>query len=319
MPKALVWTLLAVLLAGCAGPATPSSPADESATPSTSPTGPAGGPTTAPSGTPPAAEPTGPSWTLRPAEALLFGSAVRVIVDRLNVRAKPSVNSKGVGVVTPDNVLVIDSYGPFTNDGYTWQHGMVVSKNGTLPSLSQDLDQPDALRGWIAVAKGSAKYVKQLKPRCPATIDLPGIQNMLGSELLACFGSNSIELTGTFGCGGCGGYAPGSWEPDWLANVFKPNLLSIYPVEGGQLLVALVLHFPPGGVEAPAVASVIRVRGHFDDPAARTCRFSGVDPLRPDGDQLVPIDDATAELICSQKFVVESYEVLGTDPGFPLG
>ena len=329
--RATLALVLAGLVAACAAPtAPPSTTGMALASPVASGSaGPAaaesGEPTTVASTPPsigpglPTTEPTGPSWTPRPAEALLVGSAVRVLVDRLNVRAKPTVNSKSLGIVTRDNVLVIDSAGPFANEGYSWHHAILVAKNGKLPGLSEDLDREDAVRGWIAVAKGSTDYVRKLRPRCPAAIDLAGIQNMLGSELLACFGSNTIELTGTFGCGGCGGYAPGLSEPNWLAGVFTGNWLSIYPVEGHQLLVALLLHFPPGSVEAPAVASVIRVRGHFDDPAARTCEFSMVDPLRPMSDNLVPVDDGPAELACSQKFVVESYEVLGTDPGFPFG
>lgn len=34
---------------------------------------------------------------------------------------------------------------------------------------------------------------------------------------------------------------------------------------------------------------------------------------------LVPIDAANAELSCRREFVVESYDILGTDPDFVLG
>jgi hypothetical protein len=44
-----------------------------------------------------------------------------------------------------------------------------------------------------------------------------------------------------------------------------------------------------------------------------------IDPLRPDGEHLVEVPGAAAHLVCAQQFVVESVDVLGTDPGFVFG
>jgi hypothetical protein len=33
----------------------------------------------------------------------------------------------------------------------------------------------------------------------------------------------------------------------------------------------------------------------------------------------VPVDEASTTLYCRQRFVIESYEILGTEPNFPLG
>jgi hypothetical protein len=311
------WALVGILIVGCAAPAA-SSEVSEPPSAATATAEATLAPSVAPTGLIlPTTEPTGPSWTPRPQEPLLLNSAVSVVVDRLNMREQPTVDSKSLGVVERGDFLLIWDFGPFSNDGYAWYHAVFLAKAGEPPSLGVDLRHSDGIQGWIAVAKGSTKYVKQLGPRCPAAIDLSSLRFMLGSELLACFGSNTIELTGTFGCGGCGGTTPGSYEPIWLAHPMNYNYLSVYPI--GDRTDQFVLHFPPSGPDAPPVASVIRVRGHFDDAAAATCQISVMDPLHPDPEHLVTIPSDAAQLVCAQQFVVETLEVLGTDPGFVFG
>ena len=51
--------------------------------------------------------------------------------------------------------------------------------------------------------------------------------------------------------------------------------------------------------------------GHFSDPAATTCVIRGVGYLESD----LPAE--SAELHCREAFVVEGYEVIGSDPYFP--
>jgi hypothetical protein len=263
----------------------------------------------------PSAEPTGASWTPRPAEALLGDSLVSVVVDRLNLREKPTVDSESLGVVEKGDFLWIDS-SPFSHDGYSWYHAALVAPAGEPPGVGDKILGHDK-NGWIAVAKADSRYVKAFPPRCPATIDVSSVQSMLGSEKLACFGSNTIELTGTFGCGGCGGTGPGSYDPAWLVGPFNPFLLGPNPINGGSG--SFGLRFAPAGPGAPTSGSVIRVRGHFDDPASATCAISVVDPLHPNGQNLVAIPSEAAQLYCAQQFVGESVEVLGTDPTFLLG
>jgi len=264
----------------------------------------------------PTTEPTAASSTPRPAERLLLDSMVTVLVDRLNVRAKPTVDSKIVGVVEKGDFLLIEGYGPFSNDGYRWYQAVFLGLAGEPPVFGFDPHDFEGKRGWIAVAKGTTKYVERLRPRCPPAIDVHNVSSMLGSELLACFGSDTIELTGTFGCGGCGGARTGSYEPGWLAYPPTPNF-SAYPI--GEVIGHFVLHFPPGGPGLPDGGSVIRVRGHFDDPASETCVISIEDPMHPGGESVVGLSSEAAHLVCAQQFVVESTEVLGMDPGFTFG
>lgn len=260
----------------------------------------------------------GPSWTPRPPEALLLDSLITVKVAELNVREAPSTKAKILGLVKKGQVLRVVEYGPFSHDGYPWYEITFVAKAGQGPTSSTvDVRRSEGLRGWIAVGKGDTAWVSKLKPRCPATIDLASVQHLLGSELLACYGSNTIEVTGTLGCGGCGGLRPGTFEPEWLAGPLAGDLLTVYPI--GDRLGPFVVHFPPGGASLPAAGSVLRVRGHFDDPAASTCAISLPDPVKPTAETLVPVLAEAAELLCRQQFVVESIVVVGTDPGYMGG
>lgn len=315
-----------LIIAGCVAPTAPTSTAGTAlGSPELSPPAEAAAtetPATSlePSSTDPAVattEPTGPLWTPRPPEALLLDSILSVSVDRLNMRAKPWVDSKITGVVENGDFLLVDWYGPFSHDGYTWYHAAFVADAGEPPTFGVNVRGPLGQNGWIAVAKADSPYVKKLRARCPETIDTKSVQYMLGSELLACFGSNTIELTGTFGCGGCGGAWIGSFEPDWLANPVNVNRLAAYPI--GDEVGDFAIRFPPGGAEVPPDGSVIRVRGHYDDPNSATCAISVVDPMHPSGVTTVAIPREAARLACKQQFVVESLEILGTDPGFIFG
>ena len=319
MRRTFALTLIGLVLAAC-GPGSPSVvPGSEA------PSGPA---STGISTTPPASvaptgpvlptgEPTGLSGTPQPPAALLVDSLVSANVDRLNIREEPSLDGKIVGLAVQGDFLYLDDESPYSNDGYTWYAATFLAKAGAPPGPSVDVRFTDGVRGWIAVGKGVTSYVERLAPRCPTVIDLEGVQNLLGSELLECFGGSSFELTGTFGCSGCGGARPGTFEPEWLANPLNFNFLTPYPVS--DQLGPFVLHFPPDGPESPAAGSVVRIRGHVDDPAAATCAMSVIDPLEPSGESFVEVPAAVATLICAQHFVVESVEVLGTDPGFVFG
>lgn len=331
MPRARVLAILAIFLTGCGAPGPiGTGPSGEGSAPPTAlpptlgPTATAEAPSMDPTMGPilSTIAPAGPLWTPRPAESPLLEAAIRPIVDELDVRDGPSTASKSLGTVTPDDVLVVGGGQSFEVDGFTWSRATVVSTTGRLPELPDMLpDDGEPLSGWIAVAKGSTAFVERLDPRCPSVVDLWNVAAMLDSELLACFGNETIELEAVFGCGGCGGYIPGSLEPTWLAHPYGLTfgLLSVAPLTRDRWG-ALVGHAPPTGPAAPLVGSVIRVQGHFDDERAGECRIALPMPWDSSDDpDLFPIDQATATLYCRQRFVVESYEILGTDPDFPYG
>jgi hypothetical protein len=79
------------------------------------------------------------------------------------------------------------------------------------------------------------------------------------------------------------------------------------------------LRFRPSGPTKPAQGSIIRVRGHFRDDAAANCSLATSYPWeRFDDDPAIhDVAVTVARHLCRQEFVVDSYDVLGTDPNFP--
>jgi hypothetical protein len=292
-------TALACVLGGCA--ATPGSSLATAPASSGAATQAILGPSTS--------APTEAASTPLPPDPIMLGSAVRVAVSELNLREQPSAGASKVVVLTPENVLALFE-GPVEADGYTWYRGRVVSATGNLAPLPDPL-APDGepAFGWLAVAKGGTQYVTRMEPRCPTTVDLVNVAAQLPAERLACFGAMQIVLEGTYGCSGCGGSRPGTYEPKWLAFPMNSFPLSVSADDGRSL----ALRLRPDGPPPPDAGSIARVTGHFDDPAAQTCRMS-VPPS--DDASPVPIDPAIAILICRQEFVVETFEVVGTDPAF---
>jgi hypothetical protein len=285
-------------------------------------------PTTLPSTAP--APTTAPSPTAVPAETeaptgsgfLAPGSAAVVAVKELNVREAPSTSSKRVATLKKGAIVIVSPYdgawigvGPVRKDGYAWYPVMTLQNKGPDGGLPPLPERPIPYAteldtfGWIAARDASKDYVTAVAARCPGTVDLVNVEGMLAAERLACLAGGSFVLEGTFGCDGCGGAFPGSFEPTWLATPESYHFLSVDPpAQFGPI----ALRFAPGGPELPALGSIIRVTLHVDDPAASSCRMSG---LGSDG-ELVPIPDRTAVALCRQQLVVESYEIIGTDPDF---
>ncbi|HJR90718.1 MAG TPA: hypothetical protein VJ782_11225, partial [Aeromicrobium sp.] len=201
--------VVVVLLAACGAPGSPSAsvPAPTppaTIVPSASPVASAAAiATTAPS--PDAQEterPPRPGWAENPPKPLLLSRAVRVLVDRLNVRDEPSTSARRAGTVGVDDVLVVVLYPPVEADGYVWYYGVTAGSDGQLRPLPHDpFDHQDGFfGGWFAGVQGSTPYVEPLDPRCPEPIDrvsLETIGAMLGAERLACFGDRPVEFEGT--------------------------------------------------------------------------------------------------------------------------
>jgi hypothetical protein len=306
--------LLIVSLMACGGPG---------ATPSTQPTsGPAATVSSTPT-EPPVADaspspavdpcphqPDNGSSTVAP---LLPGSAVKVVVPALDLRAGPCIAAPKVETLAQDKLLIVSDYldGPVKADGFSWYRVIFpvkVLSSGVLPALPEQWmpDGTDTDGGWIAATDGSNAAVAPLAARCPATVDVENVTAMLPSERLACF-HKPIVLEGTYGCGGCGGTGGPASEPLWLADTFEFEQLR---VRWGDAFQPVGIHFPSSGPAAPKEGSIIRVTLHVDDPAAATCTFTwGMDlPF------VVPA--TTAINWCRERLVVDSYKVLGIDPNY---
>jgi len=171
------------------------------------------------------------------------------------------------------------------------------------------------LGGYVAAGADGNRYLELAPPRCEeGDPDLQALVRLTAWERLACFGNRSLTVTGTFGCPVCGiAYPRGGYEPHWLASPDNLNYLGtgrvcdLCPAE-------LILHFSPeAGLDRPPNASILRVTGHFNDPASSTCVIR---PTMDDVEIGAEVDPVIAELYCREQFVVDAYEIIGSDPDF---
>jgi hypothetical protein len=217
-----------------------------------------------------------------------------VVVDALHVREQPGLNAAVVDTLPAGTIveLTLGYIDPEVVDGIDWYH----------------VDYNSDSIGSVAAGAGGDPYLELLPARCEGgDPDLPALMSITAWERLACFGDRSITVTGTYGCPVCGiAYPRGGYEPRWLAN---PDTLTTVGWPG-----ALTLHFrPEGGLGIPPNASIVRVTGHFSDPASSTCVIMPTMDGVPIGAEVDPV---IAELWCREQFVVDAYEIIGTDPDF---
>jgi hypothetical protein len=267
-----------------------------SAVPSVSPASPSGGvPSSSPLATS-SAEPTYPLSSTPafavPAGILPEGSRVVVTLDGLRVRESPGLDAPVRDTLASGTVVQVGGlWGPTAVDGIDWY--WVLTEDTTVS-------------GYVAASQGGVHYLNLLPNRCDElTSNLASLTSHTAWERLACFGDRSLTVTGTYGCSVCGSELDGTYEPSWLAS---PNNLTYLGWPGA----VLVLHFPPElGSAGPAHGSMVRVTGHFSDPASTTCVISDAP-----GHHGVPVEQVFAEIWCREQFVVESLEVIGSDPDF---
>lgn len=251
-----------------------------------------------------------------PPKPIVPRAAVRVAVAELNLRFGPCTAAKKLATLTKGTLLVVsdDPYGPVKGNGYAWYS--VVFPPGAVGGHLQPLpgswfpDGTDTDGGWIAATDGTSPFVETIEPRCPAVVDLENVIAMLEWETLACFDA-PIEVEGTFGCGGCGGSGGPVASPTWLADAFNIGNLRIRWGDWTEYQ-PIAIFFKPDGPAAPPEGSVIRVTLHVDDPAAQTCSFDWVleDPA-------FQVPKQTAVAWCRERFVVDAYTVMGSDPNYP--
>jgi hypothetical protein len=270
-------------------------------------------PTGAPTATP---EPTDaqPTPVVEAPDAILpSGSIARVLVDGLRVRSEPSADASLVETLVSGDLVAVGfshlrgDWGPVEADGYSWYpvRPLAMTELPAVPSGRLEADDQSHEGGWVALGDGT-RFLELVPARCTdaePTVEI--LESLVPWERLACYGDRSLTLEGTFGCGGCGGMWPGTFEPAWLAFPFEFDMLSPDPSEQ---IGPFSLWFPET-VQRPEAGQILRVTGHFDDPAARNCRVESGDPPRE-------IDSRTAELYCRSRFVVETYEVIGVDEDF---
>jgi hypothetical protein len=248
---------------------------------------------------------------------------VEVIADGLRLREEPTTGGAEVATLAAGEVLYLitspTALGPIEADGYSWYLGMHTPgyRDWPLnPPGSGDGPSGDPrVSGWFAAGGGGDEFVELLPARCPVSTDIDGLYAATAWERLACLGEQQLTVEGTYGCGGCGGLAPGTFEPEWLAgpnfHTFTPPWAALPPV-----VEQMVLHLPPDIPElgSEQAGSLLRVTGHFNDARSPDCVIAAGEP----GEEL-PANDLAAEWYCRLGFVVETWEVVGTDPDWQGG
>lgn len=227
------------------------------------------------------------------------GSRVRVVVDGLCFRAEPSGASEASLTVPNGAEISIDGtfdvWGPVVESGIAWYPAWAGPFEG----------------GWVAGEHGGARYLELVPFDCPADRATGTVLRMTPWERLSCFGTEPIELSGVIE-GACqGGARPETsiYEPEWLAKWCMGVRLSdrvspaIESARWMEVVFSPSFEASPGPQPAIEVGDVVRVVGHFDDPAATSCRV--VPSLDHEWSQ------PAVQTLCREQFVVTDVEVLG--------
>lgn len=248
-----------------------------------------------------ASQPTAPSESASPtpeAAALIANLGIaRVVTDVVDLRSQPN---DGAGVVaqlqTDWRLFIIGE--PTEADDLRWYRVATVADSGCL--------DPCDLIGYVATpvaAENPALEAVAIDcPISPMSFDDLGVLAPL--EALHCYGRNEIVVTGTV-ASPVGGYeGPFAYSPAWLAHPIAIPFLAT--AQGAAL--GFRPH-PDSDLEPPEGGDVVRVTGHYEDPAATSCRVT-VDPAFADEEHDLP-DPALVVLTCRATFAWTDYEVTG--------
>ena len=248
-----------------------------------------------------------------PLGILAPGAVVRVTAESIKLRYTPSTEAVIAGTVERGELveiaytLVADGFGPVEADGFVWYPVSLLNMT-EMPELGTQRGYQGEIL-WMSVGNGTESWVERVAPRCTdRDPDLATLESMFDFERIECFGDRQITVEGVFGCGGCGGFLPGTFEPGWLATPMQYGFLSVDPSER---IGPFKLHFVPDRRELPQASAIARVTGHFNDARSSEC------VIIPDG-ATHETDPIVEDLFCRKNFVVDSYEVIGFDEDFPF-
>ena len=327
-----VLLLVAMAVSGCgAGNLSPPQGTVQSAAPSD--TSPAPSATT---GTTDGAEPSVTPYSpvvLTPTGILAPDSVARVTASGLRVRGgkpgSPDHSDVIYSLAAGDLVLIGSSplsYVPpdLAPDGRGWYE---VHVGGA--EIDSYMD--GGINGWVAEGEHGLEWLTAETLMCRGTDTLEGVllpPDQAGEthewatawDQLACYGGNQLELEGVIETP-CyeGSEDPHLYEPVFLANpdgacVGRHLVVDAIDAEGNHDSRALQLRFPPAFGTWPERGSLVRVRGHFDDPLSSTCTVK----FPPDADFVAIFDPEFVVLACRERFVVDDLSVIGQRELAPL-
>jgi hypothetical protein len=243
-----------------------------------------------------------PSPTPEAAAAFPNRAIVAVATDALNVRSEPSEGASVLGELDPGQRLFV--IGEPTDQGeLRWYRVGVV--------LGPTCDEECNLLGYVAtpVLEEADAWIEAVSVECPGS---PMTSAALGAlaplEALHCYGRSEIVVTGTIETPCCGYVGPLAFSPEWLAHPVPPAFF----MDGTSQSIGFRAN-PDADLEPPERGDVVRASGHFEDPAATSCRHS-IDEAFWGGASPEPVQmelPARVVLDCRATFVWTDYEVTG--------
>lgn len=224
-------------------------------------------------------------------------SMALVVTKNLRIRSAPFVGDLSTKyqrlLDDGDRLFVID--GPVIAQNYEWYQ--VKAWRPRSPSVSWPV-------GWVARAGHDGEvWFRSTTVSCPAApISVETVVALAPADRLACFRDATLQIRAVVGTAavdcdpGRSGCPTG---PEWLANsALRASISASVDAPAAGVPIALD---PGAGIDADAIerAGVVRLRGTFDHPDARSC---GPDPQRagPTG----PLSPTEAVLECRTRFVV---------------
>jgi hypothetical protein len=228
--------------------------------------------------------------TASPTPPLHIDGVAQVVTTDLVSRSAPGTGEDSEiypGLLDAPTLLILIE-GPVVADGYDWY--LVAPFEEFLSDIAPEWPR----LGWVAAAsRADEPWIAPWAGDCPDPT-LEAIHGRPYYLLLACFGRQTLTLAGTFG--GCFASDPVSVSPSWLTST-GCHLVPFGWEPDGVFSGGLVLRLG-GNVGVPYEnGAAIRVIGHFDDEAARTCSEN-----TPPGNEETPPE--LVILGCRAQFVV---------------
>ena len=214
-----------------------------------------------------------------------------VTVDAMAVRGEPDGASTSFGELGAGARLFIIG-APSEGDDERWYR--VAYVDGPQVSGFECQISCGPWLGYVATANsGDEAWLEELDVECPSSpLTTARFLEMLPLERLHCYGRSDIEVSGTLD--EIANDSHGAATPAWLADVAPRS------IGGGSWGIRFA---PAIGDDIPAPSTTVRLRGHFEDEAAATCRVDYAElPDAPPTPHVV--------LACRTAFVVTAFEVL---------
>ena len=152
--------------------------------------------------------------------------------------------------------------------------------------------------GWAAARDGEDAFLVSEPIDCPT--ERPDAETLVAMSDWAhvtCFGALELVVEGSV-ITGFGGTTVGVYRPGWLASPFAFS----GAIQAKGLPFFYILRDRPA--TDPVEGQMLRIAGHYDDPAAATCAIAYGEPP-------VPEPESLAVAYCRGKFVATAIEQIG--------